>query len=313
MKIIRGIPGINLALKQPVVTIGNFDGVHLGHQEIFRQALECARTINGEMVVFTFHPHPLKILLPEKCPPLLNTFREKVELLGNIGIDIIVCLHFTRNFAEMSPSLFIKNVLIDKVGMKKMFVGYDFGFGKDRGGKIDAIQDAGEKYGFTVNVVPPLKIEDVVVSSTFIRNLIINGNVEEAEKYLGRHYCVRGRVVGGARRGRELGFPTANINIFDKIIPVSGVYLAETEVDGVKYASLVNVGLRPTFGVNELAIESFILDFNRDIYGKFIKVHFCRRLRDELKFKSAAELKAKMDEDLEEARKYFNCKKMVMN
>jgi len=313
MKIIRGIPGIKLGLTQPVVTIGNFDGVHLGHQEIFRQALECARTINGEMVVFTFHPHPLKILLPEKCPPLLNTFREKVELLRNIGIDIFVCLHFTRSFAEMSPSLFIKDVLIDKVGMKKMFVGYDFGFGKDRGGKIDAIQDAGGKYGFTVNVVPPLKIKDAVVSSTFIRNLIINGNVEEAEKYLGRHYCVRGRVVGGAKRGRELGFPTANINIFDKIIPVSGVYLAETEVDGVKYASLVNVGLRPTFGVNELAIESYILDFNRDIYGKFIKVHFCRRLRDELKFKSAAELKAKMDEDLEEARKYFNCKKMVMN
>ncbi|RMF94187.1 MAG: bifunctional riboflavin kinase/FAD synthetase [Candidatus Schekmanbacteria bacterium] len=308
MKLIRGVPDRRLDIKKSVVTIGNFDGIHLGHQEIFNELLETSRSLDGKSVVISFHPHPLKILSPEKCPPLINTIREKIELISRMGIDYLVCIRFSKEFSEIEPEKFIKEILIDRIGMKKLLVGYDFGFGRGRSGSIDFIKENSKKLGYEVKIIEPLKLGDVIVSSTLIRNLVLEGKVERAKTYLGRPFSIRGRVVEGAKRGRKLNFPTANISTFNKIIPPNGVYIAETLIDGVKYPSLVNVGTRPTFQGRGTLVESYLLDFNRDIYGKFIRVFFLHYIREEMKFKNEGELKARMHEDLKEAKNFFNIK-----
>lgn len=306
MKLIRGVPDTRLGLKNTAVTIGNFDGVHLGHQEIFNELLETSRSINGKSVVISFNPHPLEILFPGRCPSLINTFREKAELLSRMGIDFLVCLRFSKEFSETDPLSFINDVLLKKIGMKKLLVGYDFGFGKGRKGSIDFIKEGSLRLGYEMKVIEPLKLGDVIVSSTLIRKLVSEGNVERAVTYLGRPFSIRGRVVSGSARGRTLDFPTANISTFNKMVPKNGVYLAECLIEGVKYPSLVNIGTRPTFRDNEYLIETYLIDFNKDIYGRFIRVFFLRHLRGEIKFSSVDGLKSRMNEDLKEARAFFN-------
>ncbi len=305
MRVIRGVPDKRLGLKNAIVTIGNFDGIHVGHQEIFNELVETSRSVGGTSVVISFNPHPLKILFPEKCPSLINTFREKAELLSRMDIDCLVCIRFTKAFSEIDPLSFIKDVLLDKIGMNKLLVGYDFGFGKGREGSIDFIRESSGDLGYEMKVIDPLKLGDVTVSSTLVRKLIREGKVARAKTYLGRPFSIRGRVVHGDARGRELNFPTANISAFNKMVPPNGVYLAECLVDGVKYPSLVNIGRRPTFGNDKRLIETYLLDFDKDIYGRFIRVFFLRHLRDEMKFDGAEELKAKMTEDLQEAKTFF--------
>ncbi|OGL40106.1 MAG: riboflavin biosynthesis protein RibF [Candidatus Schekmanbacteria bacterium RIFCSPHIGHO2_02_FULL_38_11] len=306
MKIIRGFPEKEERLKTPIIALGNFDGVHLGHQEILKRVVEKARRKGGTGIVVTFEPHPLKILSPGKCPPLIISFREKAELLEQAGIDILACLHFDREFAGLNPSEFVDKIIVEGIGAKEVFVGYDFAFGKGREGDTNTLKKLGKKFGFDVNVVEPIRVANKTVSSTLIRNLIREGNVREASIYLGRYYSVRGRIIGGDKRGRKLGFPTANIHPHHELIPKEGVYIGEVHLhDNKNYKSLINIGTRPTFGEHELNIEAFIFDFDKDIYGEFLKVSFLERIRDEVRFETSELLISQMTEDLKKAKKFF--------
>lgn len=306
MKIIRGFPEKEERFKTPVIALGNFDGVHLGHQEILRRVVEKAKKKGGTGIVVTFEPHPLKILSPEKCPPLIISFREKTELLEQEGIDILICLHFDREFSNLNPSEFINRIMVEGIGAKEIFVGYDFAFGKRREGDTNTLKKLGEKFGFDVNIVEPISVGNKIVSSTLIRNLIREGNVREASIYLGRHYSIRGRIIGGDKRGRKLGFPTANIHPHHELIPKEGVYIGEVHLhDNKNYKSLINVGTRPTFGEHDLNIEAFILDFDKEIYGEFLKISFMERIRDEICFETSELLIEQMNEDLKKARNFF--------
>ena len=306
MKIIRGFPEKEERLKTPIIALGNFDGVHLGHQEILKRVVEKARRKGGTGIVVTFEPHPLKILSPGKCPPLIISFREKAELLEQAGIDILACLHFDREFAGLNPSEFVDKIIVEGIGAKEVFVGYDFAFGKGREGDTNTLKKLGKKFGFDVNVVEPIRVANKTVSSTLIRNLIREGNVREASIYLGRYYSVRGRIIGGDKRGRKLGFPTANIHPHHELIPKEGVYTGEVHLhDNKNYKSLINIGTRPTFGEHELNIEAFIFDFDKDIYGEFLKVSFLERIRDEVRFETSELLISQMTEDLKKAKKFF--------
>ena len=306
MKIIRGFPEKEERLKTPIIALGNFDGVHLGHQEILKRVVEKAKMKGGTGIVVTFEPHPLKILSPGKCPPLIISFREKAELLEQAGIDILACLHFDREFAGLNPSEFVDKIIVEGIGAKEVFVGYDFAFGKGREGDTNTLKKLGKKFGFDVNVVEPIRVANKTVSSTLIRNLIREGNVREASIYLGRYYSVRGRIIGGDKRGRKLGFPTANIHPHHELIPKEGVYIGEVHLhDNKNYKSLINIGTRPTFGEHELNIEAFIFDFDKDIYGEFLKVSFLERIRDEVRFETSELLISQMTEDLKKAKKFF--------
>ena len=306
MKIVRGFPEKEDRIKTPVIALGNFDGVHLGHQEILKRVVEKAKKKGGTGIVVTFEPHPLKILSPEKCPPLIISFRDKAELLEQVGIDILICLHFDREFSELSPSEFVNKIIIEGIGAKEVLVGYDFAFGKKRGGDTNTLKKLGERLGFNVNIVEPISVENKIVSSTLIRNLIKEGNVREAAVYLGRHYSIRGRIVGGDKRGKKLGFPTANIHPHHELIPKDGVYIGEVRLhDNKNYKSLINVGTRPTFGEHDLNIEAFILDFDKDIYGEFLKVAFLERIRDEIRFETSELLIKQMNKDLQDAKSFF--------
>jgi len=305
MKIIRGLPEKDKEYKNPILALGNFDGVHLGHQEILKRVVQRAKNIDGTSIVITFEPHLLQILCPEKCPPLINSFREKAEILESLGIDILICILFDKKFSNLKPIEFVKKIVIDKIGARELFIGYDFAFGKGREGDTRLLTESGEEMGFKVTVVEPIKIENKTISSTLIRNLIKEGNVKEASLYLGRPYSIRGKVVKGEGRGRNLGFPTANIQPHKELIPKEGVYIGRVFLKKEGYKSLINVGTKPTFGEHELNVEAYIFDFDKNIYGEFLKISFLERIRDEIRFKTSELLIVQMQEDLKLAEKFF--------
>ena len=305
MEIILGIDQLKRALLNPVVTLGNFDGVHLGHQKIFNRAREEASKLSGEAVVVTFEPHPLKVLAPHHCPPLLTPFRKKMILIEESGMDVVLCLEFTLAFSKTSPFDFVKHILVERVGAKKIIVGYNYHFGKAKEGNVESLKSIGKSFNVAVEVVQPLKVGDTVVSSSKVRELIKTGKVEEASRLLGRNYLMVGKVVVGARRGRTLGFPTANLEISDELHPQPGVYAVEVLWDHRPYHGVANVGWNPTFetgGEKKVTIEVHLLDFSREIYGEEIQVNFRRRIRDEVRFDSVETLIAQIRKDVEWAR-----------
>ena len=306
MKIIRGLPEKEREYKNPVLTLGNFDGVHLGHQEIFKKVVKRAKEIEGTSIAITFDPHPLKILAPEKCPSLITNFKEKAEILESFQIDILFSIPFTREFSSLDADDFIKKIVVDKIGPKELFIGYDFAFGKGREGDTSVLKGLGESLGFKVTVVKPIRVGEKTVSSTLIRNLIKEGNVKEASVYLGRPYSISGEVIKGHGRGKGLGFPTANINFQNELIPSEGVYIGEILFGEERHKSLINVGTNPTFGEDKLNVEVFILDFGRDIYGEFLKVFFQEKIRGEIRFKTPEQLIVQMQKDLKQARDFFH-------
>jgi riboflavin kinase/FMN adenylyltransferase len=305
MEIILGIDQLKRSFNNPVVTLGNFDGVHLGHQTIFGKVREEAQKKNGEAVVITFEPHPLKVLSPKTCPPLLTPFRKKMMLIEKSGIDTVFCIEFTPVFSKISPFDFIKDILIGKVKAKEIVVGYNYHFGRKQRGDVEILRQVCKLFQVDVEVMEPLRIGSTTVSSSKIRALIKEGEVEEASKLLGRNYPIIGKVVQGAKRGQTLGFPTANLEISDELYPKAGVYAVEVEWRQQHFNGLANVGLNPTFHPEKMgegkliSFEVYILDFSQDVYGEEIQVSFRKRIRDEIRFDSPAQLIQQIQKDIQ--------------
>jgi len=306
LKIIRGLADLKKApLKDPVVTLGNFDGVHLGHQTIFKQVVARAVEINGTSVAFTFEPHPLKVLAPSRSPKLLATFREKMAQIEAAGMEVVVCAKFTPEFASQNPEDFVKDVLVGAIGVKDLFVGHDYAFGRDRKGDIPFLREAGSRYGFGVHVIGPVKVEGIIVSSTKIRQLVMDGEVCLASKLIGRPYSIEGTVIPGHSRGRELGFPTANITTPNELPPKEGVYAVSVHVEGRVFRGVANIGKNPTFDDEGVSYEVHIFDFDDNLYGKFLRMNFIKRVRDEYKFGSVPELVEQIKNDVERVKAIF--------
>jgi len=308
VKIIKGIETLKRSFKNPVATLGNFDGVHLGHQDILKRVKQKASKIHGEGVVITFEPHPLKVLAPEKFLPLLTPFRKKMMLIEKLGIETVLCVEFSLSFSQISPPEFIETILVEKVKVKEVIIGYNYHFGKGQKGDAESLKDAGRVFGFNVEIVEPFRIGEMVVSSSRIRDLIQQGEVDKASTLLGRDYPIIGKVVEGARRGRTLGFPTANLEISDELYPNPGVYAVKVEWRRQRLNGLANVGTNPTFSSEQngkdkpISFEVHILNFSRDIYGEEIQVNFIRRIRDEVRFENSSLLIEQIRKDIQWAR-----------
>ena len=310
MKIFDQIDQIKEPLKRAVITIGNFDGVHIGHQALFHEVIEKAAAIDGTSVAMTFEPHPMRVLKQNNHPPLITLYEQKVELIERTGIDVLICVPFTLGFASLSAEQFVKDLLVQKIGMKAIVVGKDYSFGKNREGNIDLLRAYAPDLGFEVLVAGWIRSARAVkdrISSTRIRELISDGLMEHAEKMLGRSYQIRGRVVAGRDRGGKLlGIPTANINLHDELCPKTGIYAVTVEMDDKKYKGVANIGFSPTFDDHEFTVEVHIFDFNANIYGRKIRVNFIKRIRDEKKFSSISELVDQIHLDIAAGREILS-------
>jgi len=292
--------------RKPVVTIGTFDGVHLGHQKVILRLQEFAKKHDGETVIFTFHTHPRVITSPnENNLRLLTTLDEKIKLFEKYGIDHLIIYTFDKSFSELSYSEFVEKLLVEKIGTHCLVVGYDHKFGKNREGGFDYLKKCAEKFKFEIERLDALLVEEDSVSSTKIRNALQNGEIEKANHYLGYQFTLNGTVVEGKQLGRKLGFPTANIETSDKnkIIPGYGVYAVKVELNGAFYNGMLNIGTRPTFNNNadNRSIEVNIFDFEGDIYGKEITLAFVGKIRDEQKFDNIEMLVTQLEKDKIEA------------
>jgi len=303
MQVFHGIQTVQRKLKNPAITIGNFDGVHKGHQALFQRVKQLAEELNGESVVVTFDPHPLEVLFPKKAPSFITSHRHKLDLIASCGIDATIIIPFDHEFSRMSAREFVEAVLVEKIGARAIVVGHDYRFGHSREGDIAFLKKLGEQYGFKVQIVTGLRVNDTVVSSTAIRQMIVSGNIKEANRLLGRFFEVSGTVIPGRKRGVSLGFPTANIRMPAITSPRTGVYVVQAEVDGKTYGGAANLGYNPTFGDTDLSLVAHLFDFDQDIYGKPITVRFIDRLRNELRFSSPAELAAQIRKDVDTAKK----------
>jgi len=306
MQVIFNLSEIKQPLINPVLTIGNFDGVHKGHLALFDKVKERAKAIGGQSIVMTFEPHPLKVMKPSNGPQLITHTGQKLELIEKTGIDVIVCVSFDRSFAAISARDFVVNILVKKVGIKEIVVGYDYTFGHNREGDINLLRELGSDFGFVVHLVGPVEIDHTLVSSTSIRRLVQEGRLAEARVLLGRDFEVQGTVVKGQNRGgRLLGFPTANLNPHGELLPKTGVYAVKLLIDDVFYNGVTNVGYNPTFGDTGLTVETHVLDFSGELLGKTIKVHFIRHLREEKNFKTIEELSHQIAQDIAQAKEVF--------
>jgi riboflavin kinase / FMN adenylyltransferase len=303
MQIVENLTAFDTrAYPKPVLALGNFDGVHLGHQAIFQHVVARAREVAGTSMVFTFEPHPLQVLAPEKAPPLLTTYEQKIRLIAAFGITVGLRVPFTEQFARQEPLEFVREVLWRRLSIHEVVVGHDFRFGHRRAGTVDFLQAQAEHFGYQVTVIPAIMQGDTVVSSSNIRRLLLAGHVEQAARLLGRYYAIEGPVVEGFRRGRQLGFPTANVRPINAIVPQKGVYTVRVEWEKRLYPGVANVGYNPTFGNQALSVEAHLFDVDVQLYGATVCVEFLHRIRDERKFASVAELAAQIACDAQEAR-----------
>jgi riboflavin kinase/FMN adenylyltransferase len=306
MDVFRGSKAVERVLREPVVAIGNFDGVHVGHQALLGLARARAAARGGEAVVLTFEPHPAKVLAPSLAPPLICTASRKLELLAAQGVDACVLEPFTAELAAHSADEFVEQTLCRAMRAAEVVVGWDFTYGRKRHGNVDSLRVAGEARGFRVHVVPPVTVDGLVVSSTKIRELLHEGKVEGAAVLLGREFDLEGPVVRGAGRGRQLGIPTANIAADNELYPRPGVYAARvTLLDrGEVVPAVVNLGRNPTFvTAGGLSLEAHLLDWNGDLYDRRVRVAFHSWLRGEERFPSAEALVAQIRADIDRARR----------
>jgi riboflavin kinase/FMN adenylyltransferase len=290
-------------LPAPVLTIGNFDGIHLGHQSLFQKVRERAKAIKGTSMVITFHPHPAQILRPGKAPRQIVSDEYKIELIFQHGIEVILAIPFTKEFAQIPAKDFIQNVLVDKIGTKEIVVGYDYTFGRKREGNIHLLKELGKESGFKVHVHPPVTVGTHLVSSTRVRELITSGAMEEARLLLGRPFCLSGTIITGKGIGRSLlGFPTANLNTKEKLMPQRGVYVVRAEgPEGLSFG-VTNVGFNPTFAGKYISVETYLFNFDGDLYGREMRIFFLKRLRGERTFSGPETLKAQITKDIEQAK-----------
>ncbi|MBI4829536.1 MAG: bifunctional riboflavin kinase/FAD synthetase [Nitrospinae bacterium] len=306
MKAVRGLRNIHEPPHGAVVTLGNFDGVHLGHQAIFRRVNARARQIGGTSIVYTFDPHPLKILAPEQNVTLLCTFKKKMELIAAHGIEMTILADFTRQFARMHPRDFALK-LWNGLKMDTVIVGHDYSFGQGKAGSIDYLRKMGDEIGFAVEVVDAVESGGQRVSSSLIREFLNTGQLSRANEMLGRCYSIEGRVVSGYARGRAIGFPTANLETPYEVVPAVGVYAVVARLaHGRAYDGVVNVGYNPTFNRDDLIVEAHLFDFEGDLYHQEIEVYFVERLRDEASFGSVDALKAQIASDIGRAREILS-------
>lgn len=311
MEIFRGTNAIDRPLVRPVLTVGNFDGIHLGHRAILETVVDRARSLSGQAVVHTFEPHPRKVLQPGKAPRLLTTLEQKLELLEAAGTDVVVVEPFTLEFAKTSADVFIRDVLHERIAPVEVYVGYDFHFGRDREGSMRMLTEMGPRLGFAVTVIPEVTVGAGDVNSTRIRELLGGAEVEKANEMLGRSYTVRGVVVVGEQRGRALGFPTANLEAENEVLPAAGVYAGRARLldpgdpeAGSSWAAVTNVGTRPTFEASgRMLAEAHLIDFEGDVYGRRIEVAFEHHLRAERRFDGVDALREQIRADVAEARR----------
>jgi len=294
------------ASRKPVAaTIGNFDGVHRGHQEILRRVVERARQQDLGSAVLTFHPHPARVLRPESAPPLLGTLKQRLRAFETAGIDAVLVVAFDAQVARVGPQDFVQQFLVEAIRARAVLVGGDFRFGHKQAGDVKLLSGLGRDWGFEVEVVPPVIWDGVVVSSTAIRQAVREGRVEDAEKLLGRPFELEGEIRPGAGQGRKLVVPTLNLATEQECLPKNGVYATETLVAGKKYRSATNVGVRPTFDGAKLAIESHLFDFQESLTGGAMEIRFRARLREEQKFAGPDALRKQVLKDIERAKEYF--------
>ncbi len=307
MELVENIDKITKPYKNAVITIGNFDGVHIGHQALFYEVIEKADTIGGTSIVMTFDPHPVCVLKQNGHLPLITLNEQKIELIENSGIDVLICTQFNKAFAAISAKEFVENLLLKCIGMKAIVVGKDYTFGRNREGNLELLQTYADNLGFEVIVADWVQTSKGLpdrISSTRTRELVMAGEVAEAKKLLGRYYQIRGVVTTGRNRGgRLLGFPTANITLHDELCPKNGVYAVTVDCMEKKYQGVANIGYSPTFDDGVFSVEVHILDFNENIYGQKIRVNFVQRIRDEIKFSDITELSDAIRKDIEKARK----------
>ncbi len=310
MKVIKAIKDIDIEF-DTVVTIGNFDGVHKGHQVLIEKTATYAKARGIKSAVFTFLNHPINYFVPEKVKNIFDE-KEKERLIEGFGIDYLIDIPFDKAMTQISAEQFIVKILKDKIHAKKIVVGHDFTFARNKEGTVDVLREMGHEYGIEVEIVQPIKINGIRVSSTFIRELISEGRVDEIPQYLGTPYVIEGEIIHGKANGRKMGYPTANISLKDQIInPKNGIYASRVIIDGKKYFGATNVGMNPTVNGKYLSIETNILDFDEDIYGKRVRIEFLEKIRDEKKFESLDELRKQLDLDTGFVRqKYLSNNKM---
>jgi riboflavin kinase/FMN adenylyltransferase len=311
LRTISGSASIRQPLVRPILTVGNFDGVHLGHRAILDTVTQRARAVRGEAVVYTFEPHPRKVLSPQSAPRLLTTLEQKLELLGQSGVDAVILEPFDLVFARTPADEFIRKFVHERIRPLEVYVGYDFHFGRDREGSMRLLTELGPRLGFSVTILPEVVIGERDVNSTRIRQLLGEAAVEEAAILLGRDYSVRGTVGKGEERGRTLGFPTANLELENEVLPALGVYAGRLRflddgdpAAGASFPAVTNVGTRPTFGASDrVVVEAHLIDFSGDLYGRRVELSFRFHLRPERRFAGKEALRAQIDADRDEARR----------
>ena len=311
MDILKKFDSLPTSFDMSVVTLGNFDGVHLGHRELFRHVVKTARQLSCPSVIFTFDPHPLKILAPDRAPLLLNTPEEKQRLIAASHIDYLIESPFTADFAKMSPEKFVEDVLIKKLHIKALVVGYDYAFGEGRRGDTEFLKKCGRVNGFSVEVLQPVGEDGLPYSSTRVRTMVAAGDVAGVVRLLGRQYNLEGVVVPGDQRGRELGFPTANLETTKELLPASGVYAVKVRHGSQEYGGVVNLGQRPTFGGKTSTIEVYLLDFTGQLYNEKLRIYFVERLRGEKKFLQVEDLIIAIEADVVRARQILSSVQVV--
>ena len=293
-------------LVHPVLALGNFDGLHRGHLKIVERVRRGAGEHGGTPMAMTFDPHPSRIVRPDKAPPLLMTKAQRLEALDRAGIAAVAVVRFTPELSHWDPETFVRTVLVDWLRVSEVWVGANFLFGHDRSGNFSTLRTLGQRYGFRADKIDPVRYKEFVVSSTRVRRLVAEGRMDEAGALLGHPYYIDGTVVAGKHRGRELGFPTANLHTENELLPPNGVYATTTTIDGVVHASLTNVGVRPTFGDStKPIIEAYVLGFDGDLYGRPLRLGFVQRLRDERKFEDVDALRTQMEADRRRAERLF--------
>ncbi len=293
-------------LVHPVLALGNFDGLHRGHQKIIERVRRGSAEHGGTPMAMTFDPHPPRIVRPDKAPPLLMTKPQRLEALHAAGIACVAVVRFTRELSEWEPETFVRTVLVEWLRVAEVWVGANFLFGHGRIGNFTVLRTLGQRYGFRTEKIDPVRYKDFVVSSTRVRRLVAEGRMDEAGALLGHTYYVDGTIVEGRRRGREIGFPTANLVTGNELLPPHGVYATTMTVDGIVRAGLTNIGVRPTFGEGDLAVETHLLEYSGDLYGRRVRLAFVQRLRDERRFEDVDALRAQIEADRRRAERLFS-------
>ena len=310
MQLVRGIHNIraddSTLKKGCVLTIGNFDGVHLGHRRVIAALVEQAKSLQCESVVLVFEPQPQELFSPETAPARLCLLRDKYNLLKALGVDKLICVNFNRKFASQTAEHFIEQLLVKKLAVKHLIIGDDFHFGKNRTGNFAMLQQAGQKFAFEVSDTASYKMANCRISSTEIRQALEQDRLSDAQVMLGRPYAIVGRVFHGDKRGREIGFPTANVSLKRRVSPIAGVYAVKINTNDGVYYGVANIGFRPTVAGVKSQLEVHIFDFSKDLYGQTIEVIMLKKMRDELKFTSIAALTEQIKKDSEQARCFIN-------